>query len=74
MSFFQRLFGGRKKPQFDERIIKAVLAFINAPTWEERRREVAAHRQELFSEFADLVFQGIMEQTRHDPQATQMLE
>ena len=45
MSFLQRIFGGTKKPLADHNEIrKAVLAFIDAQSWDEARRVLAMSR------------------------------
>ena len=74
MSFLKRLLGVVKKPQVDEKIRTAVLAFLNAQTWDDGHQVVKAHREELLSEAADQVFQELLVQHRDNPKATQVLE
>lgn len=73
MPLFGRLFGRRREPP-RRQISEAVLAFINAPSWDESKRIVEARRDELLTDAADEAFATVLEQYRGDVAATATLE
>lgn len=68
-SFLDR---GDESPGKD--VVDAVLALVNAPTWEEAKRVVEARPEELLTDAADRVFPALLEQHEGDAAATGTLQ
>jgi len=59
---------------FEERIVRAVQAFMAAKTWPERKAIVQAHQDDLLTPAADQVFEGLLMQYKDDEKARRILE
>src|SRR5262249_12308699 len=57
-----------------ERVIEAVLAFVNAQSWVESKEIVEARRDELLTEAANQVFAALLAQYSSDESAIHFLE
>jgi len=58
----------------EERIVRAVLTFINAETWAESKAIVQAHQNDLLTPVAVQVFEALLMQYKDDENATRLLE
>lgn len=57
-----------------EQIAKAVETFVNAQTWNERKRIVEAERDKLLIEAVNDIFASLIEYYKSDAKTTQLLE
>ena len=60
-------------PPSQDQTVEAVLAFVNARTWEESKRIVETHVDLLLSDAADEVFGALLEQFQEDANAARLL-
>jgi len=58
----------------EERIVSAVLSFINAETWAKSKAIVQAHQDDLLTPAAIQVFEDLLMQYKDDKKATRLLE
>ena len=58
-----------QNPFDEERVVSAVLSFVNAKTWAEKKAIVQAHQDDLLTPAADQVFEFLLMQYKGDENA-----